>query len=422
MQPFHECYFIGQNNDGQMGNGTAGNINKLTRLERLRNIRILDIKTGDTGNTYVLCDKDRLLVHGYNQYGVLSILDAIIPTIISVWREYKRIPNEIINLITMILTSDPQLKTSQNIQYIPACINKYRIKLLSGGIAAMHRFILTKSNKLYAVGWNGYSQLTFNDGQDSKHVFCEIKHFKNNQIILKQIECTLMQTIFLSADGNIYLSTKSRKTRSDNNIYKLNINENIIAICCGKQHTLVLSEKKQLFGFGINSDFQLGKCKANTFRKPSIRKGAHCYLITYFAQHNIYIEQIQCGFYHSMVLSTDNKIYCFGANYCRQCADTDDQRIDTPLMVNSLMHLQIKEIKCGGFHNVVCAEENSYYLWGDNEFNQCLVYHESDYIDFSDGMTVGVPTKYNLSQDFENVEIVAIYPGEYETRVVVKRS
>ncbi len=43
-----------------------------------------------------------------------------------------------------------------------------------------------------------------------------------------------------------------------------------------------------------------------------------------------------------------------------------------------------------------------------------MLYHDSDYIDFNDGMTVGTPTKYDLRQDFDgNVQIVAIYPGEY---------
>ena len=41
-----------------------------------------------------------------------------------------------------------------------------------------------------------------------------------------------------------------------------------ISLACGRRHTLVLTSKRSVFGFGLNSNNQLGSCEDNSVRLP----------------------------------------------------------------------------------------------------------------------------------------------------------
>ena len=41
-----------------------------------------------------------------------------------------------------------------------------------------------------------------------------------------------------------------------------------ISLACGRRHTLVLTSKRNVFGFGLNSNNQLGSCEDNSVRLP----------------------------------------------------------------------------------------------------------------------------------------------------------
>ena len=83
--------------------------------------------------------------------------------------------------------------------------------------------------------------------------------------------------------------------------------------------------------------------------------------------------------------------------------------------------IKIIDIKCGGFHNVACSEDNEYYLWGSNDYNQCLVYDKDKNNDTNknENECIKIPTKYDPKKDLnDKYEIVNIYPGHTETRIV----
>ena len=86
------------------------------------------------------------------------------------------------------------------------------------------------------------------------------------------------------------------------------------------------------------------------------------------------------------------------------------ENVCLPELNSTLKAKKIINIKCGLTHSVAQSEENEWYLWGDNEFNQCLVY---------DNDSVLYPTKYDGRDLNENEIIVEIYVGYQETKVVV---
>ena len=78
---------------------------------------------------------------------------------------------------------------------------------------------------------------------------------------------------------------------------------------------------------------------------------------------------------------------------------------------------KVIDIKSGAYHNVIWIEnkinEYEYYLWGQNDCNQCLVFNKGAYITR--------PTKYDYKTHIgNNCKIIAIYPAFNATRIVTQ--
>ena len=105
------------------------------------------------------------------------------------------------------------------------------------------------------------------------------------------------------------------------------------------------------------------------------------------------------------------KVYCFGNNFYYQCGVKYKKNVLMPEIMNELIDLEVIDIKCGFHHNSVCTKDKQYYLFGDNQYNQCLVSVEE---------YVKIPTKYNALELGKQYKIIDIYPGHKETRVVTQ--
>lgn len=72
----------------------------------------------------------------------------------------------------------------------------------------------------------------------------------------------------------------------------------------------------------------------------------------------------------------------------------------------------IVDIKCGYYHNVICTKDKTYYLFGYNKYNQCLV-------EGNHKMFVKIPAKFDIeASGLKGYKILDIYPGYHETRIV----
>ncbi len=74
----------------------------------------------------------------------------------------------------------------------------------------------------------------------------------------------------------------------------------------------------------------------------------------------------------------------------------------------------IIDIKCGSSHNIIKTADNKYYLWGDNRYNQCLYVHGANPPKF-----IKKPLLFNSNYFDKDQEIINIYPGYNETRIIV---
>ncbi|SCN63151.1 conserved Plasmodium protein, unknown function [Plasmodium chabaudi adami] len=129
----------------------------------------------------------------------------------------------------------------------------------------------------------------------------------------------------------------------------------IINICCGSEHTLALSENRNVYAWGNNTYGQCGhKYELNVIRYPKI--------IKYFKKNNIHIKNISCASYHSGYITETSDLYISG-NFFFINLKYYNQNLYEPTFLISDCH----NILCRDNFNIsLRTNKNSLYLWGNN--------------------------------------------------------
>ena len=446
-----QVWTIGDNENGQQADGTDEDVEELQKINLNNSIygntQIINISTGVEGSTYILLNNGSIIVFGYDEYGQLGVdYNKVKKIVLYLYRAtaINRILS--IDIEILIITYCNKFDERAEEQTTPVLIDDFKVKHVSKGIASRHRFIITTDDCLYASGWNYHYQcgLLQNDKQrkfakknTEFNMWQKITYFKDNQIVLKQIECAWNYSLFLSIAGNMYTVGSSEygvlgldsNYSATTNITPIQIGGiEIESICCGMEHSLALTVKGDLMswgwdnlgqrGWGGNKDegevkhvkesYSVGQ-DSNIIRYRDKVVHSEAAYIEYFMDNNIVITQIASGECHNMALDTEGKVYCWGRNKCFECGNGDNKNegISTPELNQylSLHDIVVIDVKCGAFHNVVKTKDDRYYLWGWNNYSQCLEY-ESEYCKS--------PHKLNI----DSKKILGVYPGYNETRVV----
>ena len=197
---------------------------------------------------------------------------------------------------------------------------------------------------------------------------------------------------------------------------------NTISNGLSNNHCFVYTIKGELYGFGYNYRQQIIKGD-NSFVEPT--------LIKY--DFDSRIIQIECGFQHSLFLTSNGNVYGSGDNDCYQLSSnhSSDNQYDiskiydkrdiirircalrasclltkngTLLCVGSLAKTQnkmdklvgidsdirVKTFDCGGYHAGCVTSDNLVYTFGDNKYGQLGVNSTQGYIE--------KPTKVNVKK------------------------
>ena len=84
-------------------------------------------------------------------------------------------------------------------------------------------------------------------------------------------------------------------------------NENVIDIKCGDNYTLILTSNQEVLSCGGNEFGQLGReVTPNANYSTSFQK----------IENLSEIIRIECGFYHTISIDTNNTLFVFGENKC----------------------------------------------------------------------------------------------------------
>ena len=266
--------------------------------------------------------------------------------------------------------------------------DKNIVDIKSGGY---HNLALSSEGQVYSWGSNIHGELGVDENDQN---FDEIEIMRTPILIknlenikIKIISCGEVHSLALSENGDIYSwgdcsygqlghSFIDILLKDENNRPYLPIPQIIesikevkmIDIACGKYHNISIDNNGNVFSWGnaqygqlgIKNIFNLNKNEDNFYYCPIP------YKLKQLKEKNIYIMKAACGDEHSLLLSTEGKIYSFGSNIYGQLGSSYNlDFIEEPKEIKGIIENKIiRYISCGNHFNMVIDNENILYSWG----------------------------------------------------------
>lgn len=129
-------------------------------------------------------------------------------------------------------------------------------------------------------------------------------------------------------------------------------------ISCGLGHALFLvrtGSGGRVYSWGNGGNGRLGLGDA-TDRTEAVLVNRHV--------ENEDVVSVQCGASHSMVLTKQGKVYCWGKNTQGQCGVGATTDVLIPTLVKKLENSKVTVLAAGWEHSLVLTDAGNLYSWG----------------------------------------------------------
>jgi alpha-tubulin suppressor-like RCC1 family protein len=219
----------------------------------------------------------------------------------------------------------------------------------------------TIDGKVYCWGNNGIFGVLGNGKNDLEIYSPELNEYLNDKQII-DICCGFNHSLVLTNSGELYAWGGNRYGQIGNgNYYNQSIpikvngfnDEKIVMISCGEWHSMALTESGYVFSWGLNSSGQMGIEETNKANKEFISKPTIVSL-----NNEISIEKISCGREHSLLLSRDGHIYWFGYNGCETKISPKKLTINSNKFIDIASHNEY-------YISIALSLNGIYYIWGN---------------------------------------------------------
>ncbi|NXE62679.1 RPGR regulator, partial [Calcarius ornatus] len=185
--------------------------------------------------------------------------------------------------------------------------------------------------------------------------------FKNDKPVL--ISCGDEHTAIITGKGKLYmfgsndwgqLGLGSKNTVSKPTCVKALKPEKPKLAVCGRNHTLVYTEKGNVYAAGGNSEGQLGL--GDTEERTTF------HLIRFFTnQHKI--KQLSAGSYTSAAVTEDGQLFVWGDNSEGQIGLASEASVSVPCKVN--IGKPVSFVSCGYYHSALITGDGELYTFGE---------------------------------------------------------
>ncbi|CAF3772630.1 unnamed protein product [Adineta steineri] len=240
-----------------------------------------------------------------------------------------------------------------------------------------HTLIITESGRAFAFGDNGSGQLGLGHTNNVEKVSC-IKSLKfgdtGERVILAA--CGRESSLVATNRGSIYafgsnnrsqLGIESKDTTmihtQPSKIEHFRGKINWKQISMGAEHACALTEDGLVYVWGSNEDGQCGQPRKNdTIKIPRELRVEY------------QVVAISCGYYHTALVSSDGRLFLFGNNDDRQLGRSVPDQFVGPVEVS--LPDKVKGVACGNQHTVVLTEKGDVYTCGHGDRGQLGLGHK----------------------------------------------
>jgi len=270
----------------------------------------------------------------------------------------------------MLLSSDGKLYICGDSEYgvfginntSPVLLSLFKDKFIKKIWCSSHCFALTSKNELYCWGDNYSSQLGFNSTE----------HQSTPQLLSIPSETVLEVTtgwshsLFLCKSQKVYGCGSNYLWQLSLPKYQFYIqpaeipflsDKNIIQITAGGKHSLFLSKDYKIWGTGHNEFGQLGLSFTTNQEK--------CVLLKTKEK----IIKIECCGHKSFFLSLSGNVYACGLNDSGSMGILNyNIKVTVPTLIQS--NEKFQDISCGKFHCLFLTTKGEVYTAGKNDKGQ----------------------------------------------------
>eukprot|EP01041_Mallomonas_annulata_P007463 gene7463-15275_t len=128
-----------------------------------------------------------------------------------------------------------------------------------------------------------------------------------------------------------------------------------VSLICGRNHSAMLSSEGKVYTWGAAGFGRLG---LNDARK---KQTTPCEVITL---STVRVKSLAIGDFHSLALTTDNSVYSWGYNAEGQCGHGHVFHLRTPQRIIALEDIEVNKLICGSTWSVALTTSGEMYSWG----------------------------------------------------------
>ncbi|KAK9908666.1 hypothetical protein WJX75_001202 [Coccomyxa subellipsoidea] len=163
----------------------------------------------------------------------------------------------------------------------------------------------------------------------------------------------------------------------------------IVKLACGAFHNLALNAAGEVLAWGINDFGQLGN--GSTFYETSPTP--------VLGLEEVRVADIVAGGWHSLALTTEGEVYVWGRGEYGRLGLGDrsgSSKLRATKVTFKEPDLRVVQASCGGTHTMVLTSEGRIYTWGRGSFGRLGTGTEKDYFSPVEVFLPGGPERWRV--------------------------
>ncbi|KAM8974940.1 RCC1 and BTB domain-containing protein 2 [Pelodytes ibericus] len=228
---------------------------------------------------------------------------------------------------------------------------------------------VTKNDEVFVIGTNSSGCLGIGDVQSTIEPR-RLDMLSGKKIV--SLSCgSGPHVVVLTSDGEVYSWGHNAYSQLGNGstnqaltpcqVSTNLVNKKVINVACGSHHSMVSTSDGEVYAWGYNNSGQVGS--GSTANQPIPRKVTSC------LQNKIVIG-IACGQMSSMAVVDNGEVYAWGYNGNGQLGLGSSGNQPTPCRIAALQGIRVEQVVCGYAHTLALTDEGGMYGWGANSYGQ----------------------------------------------------
>jgi alpha-tubulin suppressor-like RCC1 family protein len=269
--------------------------------------------------------------------------------------------------------------------------------IIKAACAYQHSVLLSVDGRVFTMG-SGEGILG-HEKQTLAMYPKEIDKLRTVRIIA--IECGAFHTVSISKEGHIYIwgrgdggqlglatdelnrymkeqGVKSLEAllHSPARLYGELAKKRVVQAACGEAHTLCLTDEGEVYGWGWNSNGQLGLGISNETFEPGTGNESSTIITPTLVKtlEGIPIKHISAAGLYSMFLTRNNELIGCGMNDYGQIGIEQDRRlhndIAVPTKLDCFSNIPMHNVVCGMNHTIAFTQEDERMVWSWGKYHE----------------------------------------------------